>query len=136
MFISEAKIRNIIYQIVNVNDFQITDEKNNEKSEQKIINQSELNNLKLNSNTIPINENTPNDIENENDFKMLNVFYKNHKRWRICQVMKQAAKIIKEVKIFLVGKFQDFLIMLRNLVLFILLIIHILEFALMIIVIF
>ena len=74
---SNSKQKNIIYQIVNVNDFQITDEKNNEKSEQKIINQSELNNLKLNSNTIPINENTPNDIENENDFKMLNVFYKN-----------------------------------------------------------
>ena len=73
---SDSKQRNIVYQIVNVNDFQITDGKINEKPVQKIINESELE-KNLNSNNIYIDENNQNEIENDNDYKMLNVIYNN-----------------------------------------------------------
>ena len=67
---SNSKNKNVVFQVVNVNDFQIADKMSSEKSEQKILIQSILEN-KVNSNNIFIDEN--NKTENENDFKLLNV---------------------------------------------------------------
>ena len=62
--------------MVNVNDFQITDEKNRDKySEQKIINPSELD--KITTNNIFIDENIKSENDNEKDYKILNYFYNN-----------------------------------------------------------
>ena len=73
---SNSKQKNIIYQIENVNDFQITDLKNSEQFDKKNINQIEIQ-KNINSRNIFIDENSQNEIEKENDFKMLNVFYNN-----------------------------------------------------------
>ena len=73
---SDSKNKNIIYQVVNVNDFQITDEKNKDKyCDQKIINPSELD--KITTNNIFIDENIKSENDNEKDYKILNVFYNN-----------------------------------------------------------
>ena len=71
---SDSKNKNIVFQVVNVNDFQITDKISSENSEHKILIQNILEN-KINTNNIFIDENNKTEIEN--DYKLLNVFYKN-----------------------------------------------------------
>ena len=70
---SESK-KKIVLQPVNVNDFQIIDNIPNKKEEKNIIiNNYVDNNNKINNNFMKIND----EEKNENDYKILNVFYHN-----------------------------------------------------------
>ena len=75
---SNSRQKYTILQVVNVNDFQITPQKNKEKSDdKKIININEIN-YKVNTNNIFIDENIQTDNENDKDYKILNVFHYNN----------------------------------------------------------
>ena len=70
---SESK-KKIVLQPVNVNDFQIIDNIQNKKEEKNIIiNNNGNNNNKINNDFMKIND----EEKNENDYKILNVFYHN-----------------------------------------------------------
>ena len=71
---SESK-KKIVLQPVNVNDFQIIDNIQNKKEEKNIIvnNNKSNNNNKLDNDFVKVND----DDKNENEYKILNVFYHN-----------------------------------------------------------
>ena len=74
---SDSKQKNITFQVVNVNDFQIGGEKNKEILDKKIINIDEFSN-KLNINNFFIDEKMQTEVDNDKNYKILNIFYNNN----------------------------------------------------------
>ena len=76
---SDSKQKYYSLQTVNVNDFQIIDEKHREKLDTKIINKTEFNNKLIsnsNNNNNIFDDNNQKEVENNNN-NLLNVFYYN-----------------------------------------------------------